>query len=149
MLRKLTIRNFKRFRQQTFHLDDSVVLAGPNNSGKSTLLQAISAWKLALDRWTAEREGSQAFKRSGVAITRNDFTSLPLREMNLMWEDRRVTGPAGMAGARRLIEIEVEGEDANGAWTCGMDFQYANREMLHARPRGARELSREQQSARL
>lgn len=143
MLRKLTIRNFKSFRERTFLLDDSVVLAGPNNSGKSTLLQAISAWKLALDRWAVEREGSRALKRSGVSITRNDFTAVPLREMNLLWEDRRVTGPAGMAGARRLIEIVVEGEDQCGPWACGMEFQYANRELLYARPRGAREMTRD------
>ena len=30
---------------------DSVVLARPNNAGKSTLLQAIATWKLGLDRW--------------------------------------------------------------------------------------------------
>lgn len=41
MMRRVTIRNFKRFAEQQFELADSVVLAGPNNAGKSTLLQAI------------------------------------------------------------------------------------------------------------
>ena len=57
MISRLTLRNFKRFREQTFELADSVVLAGPNNAGKSTLLQAIATWKLGLDRWVAQREG--------------------------------------------------------------------------------------------
>ena len=51
MISRLTLRNFKRFREHTFELADSVVLAGPNNAGKSTLLRAIATWKLGLDRW--------------------------------------------------------------------------------------------------
>lgn len=141
MLRKVTVRNFKSFREQSFDLGDSVVLAGPNNAGKTTLLQAVSAWKFALDRWLAQREGSRSVRRSGVAITRTDFTPAPLREMNMLWEDRRVTGRAGMAGARRMIEIVAEGEDRDGPWTCGMEFQYANRELLHARPRDAKDMT--------
>ena len=38
MIRRVTIRNFKRFHEQVFDLQESVVLAGPNNAGKSTLL---------------------------------------------------------------------------------------------------------------
>ena len=141
MLRRITVRNFKSFREQSFDLGDSVVLAGPNNAGKTTLLQAISAWKFALDRWLAQREGSRSVRRAGVPITRSDFTPAPLREMNMLWEDRRVTGKAGMAGARRMIEIVAEGESRDGPWTCGMEFQYANRELLHARPQGAKNMS--------
>ena len=143
MIRRLTLKNFKRFREQSFELADSVVLAGPNNAGKSTLLQAIATWKLGLDRWVAQREGGRAVKRSGVAITRGDFTAAPLREMNLLWEDRKVTGPAGMSDTRRLIEISVEGEVDGASWTCGIEFQYANREVVYARPHGAKNLDRE------
>ena len=143
MIRRVAIRNFKRFREETFELADAVVLAGPNNSGKSTLLQAISTWKLGLDRWAAQRAGGKAVTRSGVAIPRADFTSVPLREMNLLWEDRRVTGPSGMSGTRRLIEIVVDGEAGGEAWSCGLELQYANPELAYARPVGAKELDRE------
>ena len=136
MIHRVAVRHFKRFQDQAFDLAESVVLAGPNNAGKSTLLQAIAAWKLGLDRWVAQREGSQAVTRSGVPITRGDFTAVPLREMNLLWEDRKVTGQKGMAGARRLIEIVVEGKTGDEPWTCGMEFQYANRDLMYARPCG-------------
>ena len=136
MIHRVAVRHFKRFQDQAFDLAESVVLAGPNNAGKSTLLQAIAAWKLGLDRWVAQREGSRAVTRSGVPITRGDFTAVPLREMNLLWEDRKVTGQKGMAGARRLIEIVVEGKTGDEPWTCGMEFQYANRDLMYARPCG-------------
>ena len=143
MIRRVTIKNFKRFREQTFDLADSIVLAGPNNAGKSTLLQAITTWKFVLDRWVAQRVGGRAVTRSGVAIPRADITAVPLREMNLLWEDRRVTGSRGMSGTRRLIEIVVEGEAGGEPWTCGIELQYTNPELVYGRPRDAKSLDLE------
>jgi len=51
MISRLTLRNFKRCREHRFETCGSVVLAGPNNAGRSTLLQAIATWNLGLDRW--------------------------------------------------------------------------------------------------
>lgn len=133
-----------------FDLEDSLVLAGPNNTGKSTLLQGIATWKLGLDRWIAQRKRrgeSRAVKRSGVSITRSDFTSVPLREMNHLWEDRRTT-VEGKPGRPRKIEIVVEGETGNGdnkkSWVCGLEFEYANAELVYVRPLNAKNLSREE-----
>ena len=140
MIRRVTIRNFKRFREQAFELADLVVLAGPNNAGKSTLLQAIATWKFGLERWVAQRSGGRAVTRSGVAIPRADITAVPLRETNLLWEDRKVTGPRGMSGPRRLIEIVVEGQADGESWICGLELQYANPELVYARPLDAKRL---------
>ena len=109
MIRSVRLGSFKRFRDQAFELHDSIVLAGPNNAGKSTLLQAVATWKFGLDHWLAQREGgSKGVKRTGVALTRRDFTAVPIREMNLLWKDRVVSGGEG-PGASRLLEIVVEG----------------------------------------
>jgi len=143
MIRRVTIKGFKRFREQVFDLQDSVVLAGPNNAGKSTLLQAIATWKFAVDRWSSQRAGGQVGRRSGVAISRSDITSVPLREMSLLWEGRKVSGSKGMSGVRRLIEIIVEGQEDGKGWACGIEIQYANRELAYVRPLGARSLSSE------
>ena len=144
MIRRLAIRHFKRFRDETFELASSVVLAGPNNSGKSTLLQAVATWKFALERWVSQRTGSKAGQRSGVPITRREFTAVPLREMNLLWEDRRVAASAAEPSDRRFIEIVVEGATPDGPWTCGLEFQYANPEMVYVRPLHAKRLSRKE-----
>lgn len=144
MIRRVTVKNFKRFQEQQFDLAESIVLAGPNNAGKSTLLQAIAAWKLGLDWWITKRKGdgkTTAVKRSGVSITRADFTPVPLREMNLLWEDRRVSGGPGKP---RQIEIVVEGEANGKAWSCGLELQYANPELVYVRPRGGRKFNRDE-----
>ena len=143
MIRRVIIKNFKGFKEHVFNLADSVVLAGPNNAGKTTLLQAIATWKFALDRWLVQREGGRAVARSGVAIPRADITAVPLREMNLLWNDRRVTGPQKMSGARRLIEITVEGQKNDRPWSCGIELQYTNRELMYARPINAKDLDSE------
>lgn len=44
MLTNLTIHNFKRFRDVSIELGQSVVLIGPNNSGKTSALQAVALW---------------------------------------------------------------------------------------------------------
>ncbi len=138
MIERVTIRNFKCFSSQTFDLADAVVLAGPNNAGKSTLLQAIVTWKSGLERWLAQRRRKD--RRSGASITRTDFTAVPLREMNLLWEDRRImTG--GKQSRRRLIEIVLEGRSRGQKWECGLEFDYANSELIYVRPLKAKNLT--------
>ncbi len=51
MIRSVRIRGFKRFRDAEFRLPGHAVLTGPNDTGKTTLLQAIASWALALRRW--------------------------------------------------------------------------------------------------
>ena len=48
MIERVTIRRFKRFDEVTFDVPGHIVLAGPNNTGKTTMLQAVAAWDLAL-----------------------------------------------------------------------------------------------------
>ena len=88
-LTKVTIRNFKRFKEETFNLDGNIVVAGPNNSGKTTLLQAIATWSLALNRW---RELNNYQRRGGAyaraPIARQAFYSVPLRAFDLLWNER-------------------------------------------------------------
>ena len=50
MLTKLTIRNFKRFEEVEIELGSPVVFAGPNNSGKTSALQALALWDIGLKR---------------------------------------------------------------------------------------------------
>ena len=40
MLTKLTVRNFKRFGEVEVELGNPVVFVGPNNSGKTSAMQA-------------------------------------------------------------------------------------------------------------
>ena len=48
MLTKLTIRNFKQFDEVEIPLDNGMVFIGPNNSGKTSALQALALWREGL-----------------------------------------------------------------------------------------------------
>ena len=141
MIRRVTVRHFKRFENEVFDLSESVVLAGANDSGKTTLLQAISTWKFGLDRWLEHRVRSRAKARTGASITRSQFTPVPVRELNFLWEQRAVRFDPKTP---RRIEIVVEAETEGDAWTCGMEFQYHSSELLYARPLAAKDMSIQQ-----
>jgi predicted ATPase len=143
MIKQVKIKYFKRFEEESFEMSDSIILAGPNNTGKSTLLQAISVWYLVLKKWLSERgpeSGSKAQKRLGVAITRQDFTAIPIREMNLLWTNRS-TGlrkhelkQGQQLGTPRILEIGIEGTSIKGDWQLNFEFTYRYPELIHVKP---------------
>ena len=141
MLTKLTVRNFKQFEDVTVELDNVVVFVGPNDSGKTTALQALALWELGLRRWR-DRWGmvpTSDLPRPGVSINRRDLLSVPVHQANLLWrglrtrEFNRTNGSPGTANIR--IEIIANGISSNGSeWACGLEFDYANPESFYCRP---------------
>lgn len=100
ILRRVVIKNFKRFDTLVFDLPGHTVIAGPNNMGKTTLLQAIAAWDLTFRTW----QQLNNFHRRGGAyqyapIARQTFSAVPLRQFDLLWSDRNINQP---------IEIQLE-----------------------------------------
>jgi len=84
MITKLTLRNFKSIREQTYNFTHFDLLVGTNNSGKSTLLQALAIWQFCIDEFgRAKRRGKR-----GVQIVLPNFTALPVPVFNLLWRER-------------------------------------------------------------
>ena len=122
MIRRVLIEGFKRFERAEFVLPGHLVVAGPNNTGKTTLLQAIAAWTLALRRWKQlndfQRHGGQ-YTRAPLA--RQAFAAVPLRAFDLLWRDRNYEGEVG-------ITI------ATDAWTLKMRLHADSTEQIYVRP---------------
>ena len=141
MIRRVRVKYFKKFEEQVFDLADSVVLAGPNNSGKTTLLQAIAVWNLALQKWLDRRARSKAKERTGVPITRKDFTAIPLREMSLLWFNtstklKKGDEEEGQPGTPRTMSITLEGDSGGAPWHLTFEFSYQSSEQVYAKPSG-------------
>ncbi len=144
MITKLRLENFKRFEKEEFELDESIVLAGPNNSGKSTLLHSLATWAMALDRWRLGKgRTGKAKLRAGSPLTRKDFTALPLREFDLLWKDRSTSltkvelRPNQKLGEPRLIHITVTGSaqlQRNDEWSLTMELRYQGPEQIYVKP---------------
>ncbi|MHB8418583.1 MAG: ATP-dependent nuclease [Myxococcales bacterium] len=94
IIREVSLKHFKKFEAETFQLPGHVVFAGPNNSGKTTVLQAIAAFSLAFDRWRAQNDFQRhngAYTR--VPIVRQVFSAVPLRNFDLLWSRRSDASP--------------------------------------------------------
>ena len=139
MLTKLTVRNFKPFEELEVDLGNPVVFIGPNNSGKTSAMQALALWEAGLHRWNERRAGPGApERRPGVAINRRDLTAVPVPDARALWHQLRVRRSwmedGRQANENVRIEVEVEGETNGRTWRCGLEFDYANEESLYCRP---------------
>jgi len=138
MLTKLTIRNFKLFENVEIELGERVVFIGPNNSGKTSALQALALWDVGTKRWLEKRGGGAVpYEQPGVTINRRDLIAVPVPAANLLWRDLHVREGSRAEGKTRtqnvLIEIAVEGVDQGKTWACGLEFDYANEESFYCR----------------
>ncbi len=133
MITRVSIKNFKKLANATISLDDHIVFAGPNNSGKTTAIQALAVWRLALTKWLEKRgkAKSKATLRTGVAISRPDLIVLPLRDMKFLWRDCEVQDSDNK---KIRAEIFVEGRIRDRAWSFGMELEHAGPEQIYCRP---------------
>ena len=104
MLTKLTIRNFKRFEDVEIELDNPVVFIGPNNSGKTSAMQALALWDTGLKRWNEKRLGKAVSgkRRRGVAINRRDIPAGPVPGAARHRQNRRPGAAPASLAVRRL-----------------------------------------------
>lgn len=136
MIRGITLRRFKRFDDVHVPVADHIVLAGPNNTGKTTVLQAVAAWSLAFNTW---RQINDFNSRKGgymyAPISRESFAAVPLRSFDFLWRERQMN---------TFIEIELVHD---GIGPISMEFHYDTTEQiktrpsLHAKPEALRDLS--------
>ena len=139
MLTKLTIRNFKRFREVEIELGSPVVFIGPNNSGKTSAMQALALWDVGVKRWSERWSDENASeKRPGVTINRRDLIAIPVPNANLLWRQLHVRDVKRIDGRQQTnnvrVDVIVEGVSQGGHWECGMEFDYANPESFYCRP---------------
>jgi len=139
MLTNIKIRNFKKFEEIEFELGQSVVLIGPNNSGKTSALQALALWEIGLKKWNIKRKSiARPEKRPGVTIIRKDILSIPTPSALMLWKNmhvrniKKIKGKLDTKNVR--IDIIVSGITKGSIWECGLEFDYDNEESLYVRP---------------
>lgn len=138
MLTRLRAWNFKQFVELDIELGNPVVLIGPNDSGKTTALQALALWGIGLSHWIAKYEGREAPKRRPAAtINRRDLLAIPVPVANQLWHDlhtRDVSHENGKQETAHIrLDLVVNGVDDGVEWECGFEFDYANPESIYCR----------------
>lgn len=132
MITKLTLQNFKSIGHQTYEFTNFDLLVGRNNSGKSTILQALAIWQFCVDEFQrSTRSGTK-----GIQIILPNFTALPVPEFNLLWKDkvdRRYPKKDKLEYV--LINILVEWQRADGeTGSFGVDLRYHSSQAIYAIP---------------
>jgi AAA15 family ATPase/GTPase len=141
MITAIKIKNFKVLNDTGWiPVNGNVVFIGPNNSGKTTGLQALALWNHGLQKWIEKRKTSKAEIRTGAVINRKDLFAIPVSNSKHIWtdlfthlSDRDESGK--IKGTRfNNIEIVVKGIEKNKEWMCGLEFRYDSEETIYVKP---------------
>lgn len=135
MITRLTLRNFKSIGEQTYDFTKFDLLVGRNNSGKSTVLQALAIWQFCVDEFHRARRSG----KSGIQIVLPNFSALPVPEFNLLWKDKTDRKYPVRNGNKTqeyiLIEIDVTWiSPQHEEQSFGVRLRYNSPQSLYAIP---------------
>ncbi len=95
MLRRFTIKGFKRFRDATsVDFEDITLLVGANNSGKSTILQALTLFQYCIEttrKLNGNGRDSADLALSSRTVGFDEFGALPAAHPGDLWPDGLIT----------------------------------------------------------
>lgn len=138
MLTRLVLRNFKIFDEVEIELGERVVLAGPSNSGKSTVLQALSLWSTCVQHWV-KKYGFQGVPkhRRPVVLSTQDLTVQPVPTADFLWHKPHTdVGKTKDGSAADVpIEIEVSGVHEDAQWCMPVELHYTNEASFRCHPK--------------
>ncbi len=78
-LHYIEIENFKTFgAKQRIELDHPAVIIGPNNCGKTSVIQAIALWSQAVKTWYQAKSESAPRERPATALNRLNIVNVPV-----------------------------------------------------------------------
>ncbi len=114
MIRRVAVSCFKKFRSLECELGERALIAGPNNSGKSTLLQALTTWAELGEIWLQSnpelaRRDYQSMHRAEVSVS--NLRMLALSRFDELWYNQNTSEP---------ITIGVSTDE----WNVGFELNY-------------------------
>jgi predicted ATP-dependent endonuclease of OLD family len=91
MITRVIINNFKKLENVTFPVSQSLVIIGPNNSGKSTIFQALCLWEIGVRNYLLSKQKNDLDKRGFAVINRKDLLNSPISDARFLWRNKAVT----------------------------------------------------------
>lgn len=137
MITELVLKNFKRVEDETYRFGELDLLLGRNNSGKSTVLQALAIWQYCIDEFRQSKSRKDGDR--GIQVVLPNFSALPVPEFNLLWHNRIDRRSILEDGKRKpkyiLIEILVRWRTSDGE-ECkfGVGLRYHSPQAIYAIP---------------
>lgn len=116
MIRWTKLTRFKRFPNQKFDFNPTGVtfLAGPNNAGKSSLLQALAIWEFCrtvLDIERGRESLLRDYKGQGLGMADDEFSPIALPSLKHLWNNLKSQIPGAQDGYTLKIECCWDGQN--------------------------------------
>lgn len=133
-IRYVEIENFKTFASK-IHIDlgHPAVLIGPNNAGKTSVIQALSLWSRGIKAWY-EKKGAPRKKdsreRLSAGINRLNILDVPVSETRFFWNKTRVRKGNTPIEMKINVGIEINGIIKN----CRLIFTSRDAEVIYCKP---------------
>ena len=115
MITGIQLIRFEKFQSGEFKLKREGVslFAGPNNSGKSTLLHALAVWSFCafvLRQNKGEAAVLQGYSGQGTGISEENFNPINLPDLKHLWSQLK---PGGHGSDGYSLSIKVNWSDAD------------------------------------
>ena len=133
LLHYVEIEHFKRFgARQRIELDHPAVLIGPNNCGKTSVIQALALWSQAVRTWYDARRDSSAKERTATSLNRLNIVAVPVQRTRFFWHNTQVR-----KGNRDIPLVITVGVEFQGkVRPLPMRFRNQGDELVYCTPDG-------------
>jgi AAA15 family ATPase/GTPase len=137
VLHYVEIENFKTFSKKVrIELSHPAVIIGPNNSGKTSVIQALSLWDRGVKSWVEKKGDTSSTKereRYSAGINRLNILEVPVGETRFLWNGTRVRqGKQGRENIKLTINLGIEYKGK--VVDCPFFFTYRDPEVIYSRP---------------
>lgn len=121
IIKEIELHRFKKYKDKTISTPDGFcLLAGSNNSGKSTFMQAFALWEFCKNLIKLEH-GSKGFldaflgKKQGVGVNGEDFLPLNIPSLKHLWTNLKINPEENSKGIKEpdgyTLWLEVKWEN--------------------------------------
>ena len=106
------------------------MIIGPNNSGKSTVFQALCLWEIGVKSYLAAYKKNDLNRQGAVTINRRDLLNSPISDARFLWKNKKVTKRNEKSSGQTHIPltIELQGDKNGKKWTGKAEFTFSNAE---------------------
>jgi predicted ATPase len=123
MIKEVHLKRFKRFEREEFLLKDKglTICAGPNSSGKSTLLHALAVWSFGVTvvrQFKGKEALFEGYDGQGAGLSKDDFTPINIPDLRHLWYNLKSQLP----NEGYSMAITVKWDDPKGERHLTMAF---------------------------
>lgn len=126
MFSKLVFHRFKKFDDLELELKPSItILAGGNNSGKTSFMQGLAVWefcKTVMEMEKGHESLCSGERRTGIGLNIDEFTPIDIPSLRHLWNNLRTQKEDEKDGYTLWIELDWKHNNDNRFLKLGLSL---------------------------